>query len=155
MSTPPAFSVIGTAGSGKTSAIRLTLRKFPKVIIHELDEVSYIQIPIVLLTAPANSNLKALFIQFGQQMDDLLGQDSYYSEMFSKQTSNVGRASNMMTQIIKKFSIGMIIIDEIQQMDFKANSAKSFENFLAITSNSGVACAVSARRMPWTRSPGI
>ena len=26
MSTPPAFSVIGTAGSGKTSAIRLTLR---------------------------------------------------------------------------------------------------------------------------------
>ena len=139
MSTPPAFSVIGTAGSGKTSAIRLTLRKFPKVIIHELDEVSYIQIPIVLLTAPANSNLKALFIQFGQQMDDLLGQDSYYSEMFSKQTSNVGRASNMMTQIIKKFSIGMIIIDEIQQMDFKANSAKSFENFLAITSNSGVA----------------
>ena len=93
----------------------------------------------MLLTAPANSNLKALFIQFGQQMDDLLGQDSYYSEMFSKQTSNVGRASNMMTQIIKKFSIGMIIIDEIQQMDFKANSAKSFENFLAITSNSGVA----------------
>ncbi len=72
-------------------------------------------------------------------MDDILGLDAFYSEMFSKQTSNVGRASNMMTQIIKKFSIGMIIIDEIQQMDFKANSAKSFENFLAITSNSGVA----------------
>ena len=40
-----------------------------------------------------------------QYMDDILGLDAFYSEMFSKQTSNVGRASNMMTQIIKKFSI--------------------------------------------------
>lgn len=138
MSTPPAFSVIGTAGSGKTSSVLLTLKKFPRAIIHNLEEISYIQIPVVMLTAPANSNLKALFIQFGQKIDDILGGGAYYSDIFAKQTGNIGRMSNLMTEMIRKFSIGLIIIDEIQLMDFNANSAKSFETFLAITANSGV-----------------
>lgn len=138
MSTPPAFSIIGTAGSGKTSAVLLTLKKFPRAIIHNLKERSYIQIPVIMLTAPANSNLKALFIQFGQKIDDILGGGVYYSDIFAKQTGNIGRMSNLMTEIIRKFSIGLIIIDEIQLMDFNSHSAKSFETFLAITANSGV-----------------
>lgn len=142
MSTPPAFSIIGTAGTGKTTAVTLSIRKYPKAILHELGEISYIQIPIVMLTAPANSNLKALFIQFGQRIDDILG-GTYYSELFSKQSHNLGRLANMMTEVIKKLSIGIIIIDEIQMMDFKPGSAKSFENFISIMANSGVAlCCV-------------
>ena len=142
MSTPPAFSLIGTAGTGKTGALILSLRHIPKAVIHDLGEVSYIQIPVIMVTAPANSNLKALIIQIGQVIDDILGGAPYYSDIFAKQTNNVGKLSNMLTRIIKMFSIGMIIIDEIQLMDF-GNSAKSFENFLSITSNSGVAlCCV-------------
>ena len=41
------FSVIGTAGTGKSTAIELVTAKYPKAILHNLENGSYIQIPII------------------------------------------------------------------------------------------------------------
>ena len=66
------FSIVGTSGTGKSTAFDMACKKYPRAIRHNFSEGSYIQIPIVRLTAYANSNLTALFYSFARQLDRIL-----------------------------------------------------------------------------------
>lgn len=131
------FSIIGTAGSGKSTGFQMVSEKYPKAIIHDLLDCRYIQIPIMRLVAFANGNLGALYQMFARQLDNILDSGySHYGEIRSM--SNLGRMTELIITWIKRYHIGIIVIDEIQLMDFSANSGKSIENLLTITQMTGV-----------------
>lgn len=134
----PGFSIVGSSGTGKSTAFDLTCMKYPKVIRHVFDEGQYFQIPIIRLTAFANSNLTALFISFARQLDRLLDTGEDHLAMVQGKT-NLGKIVSIVCNWIEVYHIGVITIDEIQFLDFDKNSSKSFENFLTITANTGVA----------------
>lgn len=131
------FSVIGVAGSGKSTAFQLVSEKYPKAILHRIPESYYIQIPIIRLTAFANGNLAALYYMFARQIDSILdGKDAHYGQI--KKTSNLGKMTEMIITWIKRYHIGVIVIDEIQLMDFRSSSPKSMENLLTVSAMTGV-----------------
>lgn len=132
------FSIVGTSGTGKSTAFDLACMKYPKVIRHNFDEGSYTQIPIIRLTAFANSNLGGLFLSFARQLDRLLDTGEDHLSMIQSK-ANLGRIVAIICNWIELYHIGVIAIDEIQFIDFHKNSTKSFENFLTITANTGVA----------------
>lgn len=132
------FSVVGTSGVGKSTAFDLTCAKYPRVIRHTFPDGFYTQIPIIRLTAFANSNLTALFLSFAKQLDRLLDTgDDHLNAIPSK--ANLGKIVSIICGWIELYHIGVIAIDEIQFLDFSQGSAKSFENFLTITAQTGVA----------------
>lgn len=134
------FSIIGTSGCGKSTAFQLTAAKYPRAIHHSFDTYSYVQIPIVRLTAYANGNLRALFISMSQQLDEILDTGTrHYDQM---RRNDIGKMAALICDWIRIYHIGLIAIDEIQLMDFNPHSAKSFENLLTITAATGVALAV-------------
>ena len=132
------FSVIGTAGTGKSTAIELVTAKYPKAILHNLENGSYIQIPIIKLTAFANGNLTALYYMFAQQIDSILDSGQFHYKQI-RVIANIGRMTELLIRWIKRYHIGIILIDEIQMMDFSTSNPKSIENLLTITSMTGVA----------------
>lgn len=132
------FSIIGASGSGKSTAFQLASAKYPRAIRHHLEGISYVQIPIIRLTAFANGNLSALYYMFASQLDEILDSgDLHYRQM--KGGTNLGKMTAVVEDWIKRYHIGVIAIDEIQLMDFSPNSAKSIENLLTITAMTGVA----------------
>lgn len=132
------FSIVGTSGVGKSTAFDLACAKYPKVIRHTFPDGRYVQIPIIRLTAFANSNLTALFISFARQLDRLLDTgDDHLLQVQAK--ANLGKMVSIVCGWIELYHVGVIAIDEIQLLDFSEKSAKSFENFLTITAQTGVA----------------
>ncbi len=132
------FSIVGTSGTGKSTAFELACRKYPKAIMHNFEDGFYIQIPLIRLTAFANSNLTALFLSFARQLDRILDTGNDHLDMIQGK-SNLGRIVSTVCMWIEQYHIGAIVIDEIQFLDFNSKSAKSFENFLTITADTGVA----------------
>lgn len=132
------FSVVGTSGVGKSTAFDLTCAKYPRVIRHTFPDGFYTQMPIIRLTAFANSNLTALFLSFAKQLDRLLDTGTDHLNMVSGK-ANLGKIVSIVCGWIEVYHIGVIAIDEIQFLDFSQGSAKSFENFLTITAQTGVA----------------
>ena len=131
------FSLIGAAGSGKTTAIDLVLKKYPKVICHKFDDCFFIQIPFIRLTAYSNSNLTALFQSFARQLDMLLDSgNNHYRQIHTRQ--NLGQITSIVCGWIELYHIGAIIIDEMQLLDFSGSSVKSFENILTVMAQTGV-----------------
>lgn len=132
------FSIVGTSGVGKSTAFDLTCAKYPRVIRHTFPDGFYTQIPIIRLTAFSNSNLTALFLSFAKQLDQLLDTGEDYLNVISGK-ANLGKIVSIICGWIELYHIGAIAIDEIQFLDFSQSSAKSFENFLTITAQTGVA----------------
>ena len=127
------FSIVGTSGVGKSTAFDLTCAKY-----HTFPDGFYTQIPIIRLTAFSNSNLTALFLSFAKQLDRLLDTGEDHLNVISGK-ANLGKIVSIICGWIELYHIGAIAIDEIQFLDFSQSSAKSFENFLTITAQTGVA----------------
>ena len=133
------FTIVGTSGTGKSTAFDLAAAKYPRAIRHNMEEGAYIQIPIMKLNAYANSNLSALFLSMARQLDRILDCGEEHVRMISAKKSNLGQIISMVCSWIELYHIGVLAIDEIQLLDFNQKSAKSFENFLTITASTGVA----------------
>lgn len=134
-----AKSIYGTPGTGKTSAIGMCLKRYPKVIRHK----DFIQVPIVPVTAYVGSNLSALFASFGAYLDSVLDMGNYHWELAIKRSSNLGKITTQIIQWIQTYHIGLLVVDEVQFLDMSTTSQKSIENIVAITENTGIGLLVS------------
>ena len=128
----PDMSLIGTAGTGKSTAASMMLARYPQGIYHVLpDGKCIMQIPYLEITAYADSNQKALYLALAARIDKLLGNTSY-AEKISKMA--LAPMEVAVGELIEQFHVGIIVIDEIQLSKDK----KMFENLLRLTANHGV-----------------
>lgn len=111
------FSVLGESGMGKTQTITRILKLFPQVIHHteydgqpfEHDQIVYIKIE-----SPANNSPRGACLQILAAVDELLGTDLCLEER--KKSSNVDMLITRIAQTCIRYSIGCIVIDEIQNI---------------------------------------
>lgn len=111
------FSVLGESGMGKTQTITRILKLFPQVIHHteydgqpfEHDQIVYIKIE-----NPANNSPRGACLQILAAVDELLGTDLCLEER--KKSSNVDMLITRIAQTCIRYSIGCIVIDEIQNI---------------------------------------
>lgn len=136
-STAESFSMIGISGIGKTTAIERLLLMYPQVIVHsEYMEEAFTRTQIVWLKidCPYDGSIKTLCKMFFKAVDDVLGTTNY----FNKYGNNRNSAATMMihmTYIASVYSIGVLVIDEIQHLINKKNSPDEMLNFFVTLVN--------------------
>ena len=120
-------ALIGTAGIGKTSSISKILDLFPRVLMHtkyKEQELRFTQITYLSVLAPYDSSLKALLLNILSEVDELIGTSYYDKAIRSKGTINMLIAQ--VQQIVTTYHVGLIVIDEFQFLDKKAEQVINF-----------------------------
>ncbi len=133
--SPPFFLVYGQSGCGKTQAMKFIRGEYPRAIRHTLNGFECVQIPIIYVTA-LNGNLSELLTSIATQVDEILGHGDVWAAKTRHRT--VADSCAVVKQLIKRYLIGLIVIDEAQFLPFSGNS--SVENLIGIASDTN--CAI-------------
>ena len=131
------ISLIGTAGSGKSTAVRLMLDRYPRALQHDFTGKRYVQIPILETTA-REGDTKSIFIDLAMMVDKILGV-SYY-ELQMRKMKTVTNMEAYLVSLIQIFHVGIIVIDEIQNVTNRKQAM--FDHILSVTQSSGVAVMI-------------
>lgn len=121
------FSILGEPGMGKTVTIQKILNLFPQVIHHEEYEghpFEHEQIVYIKIESPANNSPRGACLQILAAIDEILGTDLCAEER--RRSSNLDMLITRIAQICTRFSIGCIVIDEIQNILQAVTPNKSF-----------------------------
>lgn len=143
---PPAgFSLLGYAGCGKSSMLGAVLNHYPQVIWHE-DEISnFPQITYIMTNANSSSrnDFHAVLNDVCRQVDICLGFDDgkYYNQ--ASKLKNYDQKIGFIKQLITRYAIGVIIIDEIQALDFRKNDRETYSKLLQISNETKVSFILS------------
>lgn len=141
-STNAGFSLIGYSGCGKSSAISTLVSHYPQVIYHDNGTMKFPQIVYLVVNCTANSNFAALYEGIGDAIDKALGNiKPVYAVLISKQRS-LGKKAEVVRQLVERFAIGVIILDEIQLIDFAHTKENTFESLMTLSNRTKVAIAV-------------
>lgn len=136
------FTLLGSGGCGKSTGINMMLSHYPQTIIHAKDtwQRTY-QIVYLLVQCTANSNFSKLYENIGEAIDGALNNfNPIYKKQFQK--GGLGEKYNLLKELVAKFNIGCIILDEIELMDVKSNKESSLQALLTLTNETGVALSV-------------
>ncbi|WP_336754585.1 AAA family ATPase [Acinetobacter sp. USHLN143] len=132
-STATSMSIIGCSGSGKTTTMNKILRYYPQVIEHK--ELGLKQIVYLKIDCPHDSSLKNLCSNFFRAVDLALG-DTNFEHRFTRSRLNVNAMLQQMKIIANNYSIGLLIIDEIQHLNTKkSGGAEIILNFFVTLVN--------------------
>jgi hypothetical protein len=129
------ISIIGTAGTGKTTSMDRVLNIFPKCIIHsqyEGDEFHITQLPWLKIQCPPEGSTKGLCMNFFRQLDEIL--KTNYVNRYHNRAQNV--LLPIMSHLVRTYNVGALIIDEIQHINATKNGGISLLNFLVTLVNS-------------------
>ena len=111
------FSVIGDAGMGKSATIRKILRLFPQVIEHTEYKgmpFHHVQVPYICIECPGQDSPRGACIQILEEMDHVLGTNMSAEE--ARKTSNVDMLIARIAAVCLRYSIGVLVIDEVQNI---------------------------------------
>ena len=125
----------GATGTGKSVALHQVCSLYPKVIRHHLGDHEYVQIPILSTTCLVG-NMSEMVLSFGVKLDELLDTGTMHADQLRK--TNLGLICNRLKEMIKMYHIGMLVIDEVQFLNFTAGYS-SFENVVGIAEETGCA----------------
>lgn len=144
-STPAGFNMIGESGCGKSSALELALKYYPKVIRH-VDEngISTIQIPYLFVTCPPDSNFSVLYRQIGKELDRYLGNSEplIEKEIMGKSRSSLGEIRARVAKMIERYAVGLLIVDEVQHLNFSNQTERSFNGLKVLANETMVGIGV-------------
>lgn len=134
------FTLLGASGCGKSSSIKMMLDQFPQLILHKDKSYGeFLQIVYLKVNCLPNNNLSALLDSIGKEIDKVLHNSVPVYENEIKRAKTIGNKVNKVCSLIEVFSIGALILDEIQLLNFDSNKETSFESILAISNNTKIA----------------
>ena len=139
--TNSAFAMIGFSGCGKSSALKILTQNYPQVIHHEFHGTRFVQITYIVVNCLPNSNFNALYISIARAIDRALGQADIFEAQIRK-IRGLGAKSVKIQNLIEKFGVGVIVLDEIQLINFNQSNENSFESLMVISNNTGVGFAI-------------
>lgn len=147
--TDEEFSMIGKSGCGKSTSLNDLLAHYPQVIIHYDEEGRpFVQILYIVVNVAKKSNFRALYENIGEAIDRALGnvKPVYKLELTCKNNDNLGVVNNKLRNIIERLCIGMIILDEFQNMSLDSSSENSMDSLLFLGNETKVVFGVVGTR---------
>jgi len=125
------FATVGISGIGKSSTLQRILSMYPQVIIHDKYKDRHLnlyQVVWLKIDCPHDGSIKGLTLNFFHAMDMLLGTNYYKKHAGSRKS--VDELLPIMAQIAAVHSLGVLIIDEIQNLsEAKSGGASKMLNF--------------------------
>jgi hypothetical protein len=124
--TASSFALVGCSGVGKTKSVERVLSLYDQVIYHR-EPFSLHQIVWLKLDCPSRGSHKDLCISFFAEVDRLLGTN--YLAKYGRTGTAAGAMVVHMAQIASLHAIGVLVIDEIQNI--QENSGTTSQDLMA------------------------
>jgi len=124
---------VGISGAGKTTSTNKILEMYDQVILHDRHN-ALTQVVWLKIECPLDGSLKQLCISFFMEMDNILGTN--YHEKYGKKRNSIEDMIAMMTKVASIHYLGILIIDEIQNLsEAKSGGASKMLNFFVTLNN--------------------
>lgn len=130
------FTIIGTSGIGKSSAISRAISLITKNRIIETDKPYTKIIPCLIVQCPFDSSVKGLLLEILRKVDEELGTDHYIRAVKSRASTTdmlIGAVSSIALN-----NIGMLVVDEIQNVVNSKNGKSLIGALTQLINNSGI-----------------
>lgn len=130
------FSIIGTPGIGKSSSIERVIELITEENKIYVNKHPYMKIiPFLCIQCPFDSSVKGMLLEILRKVDEYLG-SNYYDKSISKKTS-IDLLIGCVSQIAMN-NIGILIIDEIQNVSNSKNGRNLIGCLTQLINNSGI-----------------
>lgn len=130
------FTIIGTSGIGKSSAISRAISLITENRIIETDKPYTKIIPCLIVQCPFDSSVKGLLLEILRKVDEELGTDHYIHAVKSRASTTdmlIGAVSSIALN-----HIGMLVVDEIQNVVNSKNGKSLIGALTQLINNSGI-----------------
>lgn len=130
------FTIIGTSGIGKSSAISRFISLITENQIIETDKPYTKIIPCLIVQCPFDSSVKGLLLEILRKVDEGLGTDHYHHAITSRAATTdmlIGAVSSIALN-----HIGMLVVDEIQNVANSKNGKNLIGALTQLINNSGI-----------------
>lgn len=129
------FTIIGTSGIGKSSAIEraINLMNGGEIITNDTGTMKVI--PCVVVQCPFDSSVKGLLLEILRKVDDVLGSKYYHNALRARATTDmlIGSVSQVAIS-----HIGMLVVDEIQNVANSKNGKNLISSLTQLINTSGI-----------------
>ncbi len=129
------FTIIGTSGIGKSTAISKALDLITASGIIEVKEPFVKVIPCIVVQCPFDSSVKGLLLEILRKVDECLGSKYYERAVRTRSTTDmiIGSVSQVALN-----HIGLLIVDEIQNVANSKNGKSLIGALTQLINNSGI-----------------
>lgn len=129
------FTIIGASGIGKSSAISRAMTLITANQAIQVDEPYTKIIPCVVVQCPFDSSVKGLLLEILRKVDDCLDSKYYTNALRARATTDmlIGSVSQVALN-----HIGMLIVDEIQNVVNSKNGKSLVGVLTQLINNSGI-----------------
>lgn len=133
------FSIIGCSGIGKSSAIDRAISLITKNHIIEIEKPYTKIIPVLVVQCPFDSSCKGLILEILRKVDEQLESD-YYQKAVKSRAATTDMLIGMVSTIAINH-IGLLVIDEIQNVANSKNGKTLVGMLTQLINNSGISIA--------------
>ena len=129
------FTIIGTSGIGKSSAINRAIELITVNGVIEVDQPYTKIIPCVIVQCPFDSSVKGLLLEILRKVDECLDSKYYYNALRARATTDmlIGSVSQIALN-----HIGLLVVDEIQNVVNSKNGKSLVGCLTQLINNSGI-----------------
>ena len=129
------FTIIGTSGIGKSSAISRAISLITENRIIETEGPSTSIVPCLIVQCPFDSSVKGLLLEILRKVDETL--DSKYYQYAMKARATTDMLIGSVSQVALNH-IGMLVVDEIQNVVNSKNGKSLIGALTQLINNSGI-----------------
>lgn len=130
------FTIIGTSGIGKSSAIMRAIDLITENRVIEIEKPNTKIIPCLIVQCPFDSSVKGLLLEILRKVDEIL-QSDYYEKAVKSRTVTVDVLIGSVSTIALNH-IGILVIDEIQNVANSKNGKNLVGMLTQLINNSGI-----------------
>ena len=129
------FTIIGTSGIGKSSAISRAIELITENRVIEIEKPYVKVIPCIVVQCLFDSSVKGLLLEILRKVDEELGSSYYKNAVRARATTDmlIGSVSQVALN-----HIGMLIVDEIQNVVNSKNGKSLIGSLTQLINNSGI-----------------
>lgn len=133
------FTIIGTSGIGKSSAINRAISLITENKIITIEKPYIKIIPCIIVQCPFDSSVKGLLLEILRKVDECLESHFYQNAIRARATTDmlIGAVSQIALN-----HIGLLVIDEIQHIAHAKNGKTLIGALTQLINNSGISIAM-------------
>lgn len=129
---PNNFRIIGAPGAGKSVSVNKCLEYYPQVIVHQTNNMRFIQVTYLHVQCPADCSIKAFYISCLFALEKAISQSFHIK--YDKKTTD--QLALLFKVYALRFNLGILVIDEIQNLTI--NNSQMMNQLLNLTNETQI-----------------